>query len=33
VAALLEPTAIVLAIFVLGFYVFNRTAPHVAEDL
>ena len=32
-AALLEPLAIVLAIFVLGFYVFNRTAPHVAEDL
>ncbi len=31
--ALLEPIGIVLAIFVLGFYVFNRTAPHVAEDL
>jgi ABC-2 type transport system permease protein len=32
-AALLQPLAIILAIFVLGFYVFNRTAPHVAEDL
>jgi ABC-2 type transport system permease protein len=32
-AALLEPLAIVLAIFVLGFWVFNRTAPRVAEDL
>ena len=32
-AALLEPLAITLFIFVLGFYVFNRTAPHVAEDL
>jgi ABC-2 type transport system permease protein len=31
--ALLEPIGIVLAILVLGFYVFNRTAPHVAEDL
>lgn len=31
--ALIEPVAIVVAIFVLGFYVFNRTAPHVAEDL
>ena len=32
-AALLEPLIIVAAVFVLGFYVFNRTAPHVAEDL
>jgi ABC-2 type transport system permease protein len=32
-AALLEPMAIVLAIFALGFYVFNRTAPRVAEAL
>jgi ABC-2 type transport system permease protein len=31
--ALLEPIAIVVALFVLGFVVFNRTAPHVAEDL
>ena len=30
---LLEPIALVLGIFVLGFVVFNRTAPHVAEDL
>ncbi|HEV3319576.1 MAG TPA: ABC transporter permease [Solirubrobacteraceae bacterium] len=32
-AALLEPMAIVAAIFVLGFWVFNRAAPHIAEDL
>ena len=32
-AALLEPLAIVAAIFVLGFWVFNREAPHIAEDL
>ena len=32
-AALLAPTGIVVAIFVLGFWVFNRSAPHVAEDL
>jgi ABC-2 type transport system permease protein len=32
-AALIEPIAIVAAIFVLGFVVFNRTAPRVAEDL
>jgi ABC-2 type transport system permease protein len=32
-AALLEPLAIVTAIFVLGFWVFNREAPHIAEDL
>jgi ABC-2 type transport system permease protein len=31
--ALLEPLAIVAAVFVLGFVVFNRTAPKVAEDL
>lgn len=30
---LLEPIAIVLAIFVLGFVVFNRAAPYVAENL
>jgi ABC-2 type transport system permease protein len=32
-AALLEPLAIVLVVFVLGFWVFNRIAPRVAEDL
>jgi ABC-2 type transport system permease protein len=32
-ALLAIPIGIVLAIFVLGFYVFNRTAPKVAEDL
>jgi ABC-2 type transport system permease protein len=31
--AVLEPVGITVAVFVLGFYVFNRTAPHVAEDL
>jgi ABC-2 type transport system permease protein len=31
--ALLEPTAIVAAIFVVGFWYFNREAPHIAEDL
>jgi len=31
--AVLEPIALTLAIFVLGFVVFNRTAPHIAEDL
>lgn len=30
---LLEPLAIVAAIFAIGFYVFNRTAPYVAENL
>ena len=30
---ILEPVAIVIAVFVVGFLVFNRTAPHVAEDL
>jgi ABC-2 type transport system permease protein len=32
-AALLAPLAIVAAIFVLGFWVFNRSAPLVAENL
>ena len=32
-AALLIPIGIVLAVFVIGFQVFNRIAPHVAEDL
>jgi len=32
-AALLEPLGVVLAIFVLGFWVFNRSAPFVAENL
>jgi ABC-2 type transport system permease protein len=32
-AGLLEPIAIVLAVFALGFVVFNRTAPYVAENL
>ncbi len=32
-ALLVEPVAIVLVVFVLGFYVFNRMAPRVAEDL
>jgi ABC-2 type transport system permease protein len=32
-AALAEPVGIVIVIFVLGFVVFNRTAPKVAEDL
>jgi ABC-2 type transport system permease protein len=31
--ALLEPVAVVLAVFALGFVVFNRTAPFVAENL
>jgi ABC-2 type transport system permease protein len=31
--ALLEPLAIVAAIFVLGFVVFNRLAPDIAENL
>jgi ABC-2 type transport system permease protein len=30
---LLEPLAIVVAVFALGFSVFNRTAPYVAENL
>jgi ABC-2 type transport system permease protein len=32
-AALLEPMAIVATISVLGFWVFNSAAPHIAEDL
>jgi ABC-2 type transport system permease protein len=32
-AALLAPLALVTAIFVVGFWVFNRSAPHIAEDL
>jgi ABC-2 type transport system permease protein len=32
-ASLLAPVGIVVAIFVLGFWVFNSSAPHVAEDL
>jgi ABC-2 type transport system permease protein len=32
-AALILPIAIVVALLVIGFVVFNRTAPHVAEDL
>lgn len=31
--ALLEPLALVAVIFALGFWVFNREAPHIAEDL
>ncbi len=31
--AIVEPTVIVLAVFALGFWVFNRIAPRVAEDL
>lgn len=30
---LLAPVVIVLAFFVLGFFVFNRSAPHIAENL
>jgi ABC-2 type transport system permease protein len=32
-AALLAPLGLVAAIFVLGFWYFNRQAPHIAEDL
>lgn len=32
-AQLLEPLSIVAAIFVIGFVVFNRSAPHIAENL
>jgi ABC-2 type transport system permease protein len=32
-ADLAEPVAIILVVFVLGFWVFNRIAPRVAEDL
>lgn len=31
--AVLEPVAVVLVVFALGFVVFNRTAPFVAENL
>jgi ABC-2 type transport system permease protein len=31
--ALFEMLALVTAIFVVGFWVFNREAPHIAEDL
>ncbi len=31
--ALIEPVALVCVIFALGFWVFNREAPHIAEDL
>jgi ABC-2 type transport system permease protein len=30
---LIEPLAIIVIVFALGFVVFNRTAPHVAENL
>jgi ABC-2 type transport system permease protein len=30
---LLEPLALVAILFVVGFAVFNRMAPHIAEDL
>jgi ABC-2 type transport system permease protein len=32
-AALLEPLGLVASILVLGFWYFNREAPHIAEDL
>jgi len=32
-AGLIEPLAVVAAIFALGFWVFNRSAPYVAENL
>ncbi len=32
-AALLEPMALVAIIIVVGFWVFNREATHIAEDL
>ncbi len=32
-ASLLEPLALVTAVFVLGLWVFSRAAPHIAEDL
>jgi ABC-2 type transport system permease protein len=31
--ALLEPLSLAAIIFVVGFWVFNREAPHIAEDL
>jgi ABC-2 type transport system permease protein len=30
---LLAPVSLVVILFVLGFWVFNREAPHIAEDL
>jgi ABC-2 type transport system permease protein len=30
---LVEPLAIIAAVSVIGFWVFNRAAPHIAEDL
>jgi ABC-2 type transport system permease protein len=32
-AGVLEPVALVVVVFLVGFFVFNRTAPRVAEDL
>lgn len=32
-AELIEPLALVAVIIVIGFWVFNREAPHIAEDL
>jgi ABC-2 type transport system permease protein len=32
-AALAVPLALVAAVFAVGFWVFNRAAPHIAEDL
>ncbi|HSZ70438.1 MAG TPA: ABC transporter permease [Solirubrobacteraceae bacterium] len=32
-AALLEPLGVTAAVFALGFWVFNRSAPYVAENL
>jgi ABC-2 type transport system permease protein len=32
-ADLIEPLGLVAVIFVVGFWVFNREAPHIAEDL
>jgi ABC-type polysaccharide/polyol phosphate export permease len=31
--ALIEPLALVAVIIVVGFWVFNREASHIAEDL
>jgi len=31
--ALIEPLALVSVIFLVGFWYFNRSAPHIAEDL
>jgi ABC-2 type transport system permease protein len=32
-AGLLGPLAVTVGVFALGFWVFNRSAPHVAENL